>query len=244
MAGPLPHDAQGTNAKWQLPAVHADGRKFVVVALILAAFSWLIGPHTLFWPLVGLSLWVALFFRDPVRVVPVGDEFIVAPADGLVTLIQMVRPPRELTENGGLDDVAHTRVSIFMSIFDMHIQRAPITGVVRRVVYMSGRFLSADADNASEENERQHFLIERSDGVNVGFTQVAGLIARRILAFTKAGDMVAAGQRIGLIRFGSRVDVYLPAGVAARVAVGQRSVAGETILGVIGEATPARGIAQ
>jgi len=244
MAGPLPHDAQGESAKWRLPGVHADGRKFVVIAAIFTFFVWLIGWHSFVWPLLGLTLWVALFFRDPVRVIPIGDGFIVAPADGLVTLIQDVRPPRELVENNGLDDVVQTRVSIFMSIFDMHIQRAPITGTVRRVVYVSGSFLSADADNASEENERQHFLIERSDGVRVGFTQIAGLVARRILAFTKAGDMVAAGQRIGLIRFGSRVDIYLPHGVAARVVIGQRTIAGETIIGMMGEATPARGIAQ
>lgn len=244
MAGPLPHDAQGQSAKWRLPGIHADGRKFVVIAAVLTFLVWLVGLHGLVWPLLGLTLWIALFFRDPVRVVPIGDAFIVAPADGLVTLIQDVRPPRELVENNGLDDVVQTRISIFMSIFDMHIQRAPITGTVRRVVYVSGSSLSADAANASEENERQHFLIERSDGVRVGFTQVAGLVARRILAFTKAGDMVAAGQRIGLIRFGSRVDIYLPQGVAARVVIGQRAVAGETIIGILGEATPARGIAQ
>jgi len=244
MAAPLPRDAQGPSAKWRLPAVHADGRKFVVVVLVLLLISWAIGPHMLEWPLLGVALWVVLFFRDPVRMVPVGDQLIIAPADGLVTLIQEVRPPRELAENGGLDDVLHTRISIFMSIFDMHIQRAPITGAVRRVVYISGSFVNADLDKASEENERQHFLIERSDGVRVGFTQIAGLIARRILAFTKAGDLVAAGQRVGLIRFGSRVDVYLPVGVASQVAVGQRTVAGETIIGHLGNTTPARGIAQ
>lgn len=244
MAGPIPPDAQGQSATWRLPGIHTDGRKFVVIAAVVTFLVWLIGWQGFVWPLLGITLWVALFFRDPVRVIPIGDELIVAPADGLVTLIQDVRPPRELVENHGLDDVVQTRVSIFMSIFDMHIQRAPITGTVRRVVYVSGSFLSADADKASEENERQHFLIERGDGVRVGFTQIAGLVARRILAFTKAGDMVAAGQRIGLIRFGSRVDIYLPQGVAARVVVGQRTVAGETVIGLLGEASPARGIAQ
>jgi phosphatidylserine decarboxylase len=131
-----------------------------------------------------------------------------------------------------------------MSVFDVHIQRAPIAGTVSRVVYIAGKFINADLDKASEDNERQHFLVERADGVRVGFTQIAGLIARRIMAFSKVGDVVGAGQRVGLIRFGSRVDVYLPAGAAPRVALGQRTVAGETVLAVIGNAQPALGLSQ
>jgi phosphatidylserine decarboxylase len=187
---------------------------------------------------------VAAFFRDPVRSVPQGDDLIVAPADGLITLIETVPVPRELSGEGGLGDAPVTRVSIFMSVFDVHINRTPIAGKITRVVYIAGKFLNADLDKASEENERQHLLVERHDGVRIGFTQIAGLVARRIMPFVKTGDMVAAGQRIGLIRFGSRVDVFLPAGTAPRVALGQRSVAGETVLAVIGNPNPASGISQ
>ena len=127
-----------------------------------------------------------------------------------------------------------TRVSIFMSVFDVHINRTPLRGTIKRVVYIAGKFLNADLDKASEENERQHFLVERSDGVRIGFTQIAGLVARRIVAFVKEGDSVANGQRVGLIRFGSRVDVYLPHGTSSRVIKGQRCVAGETVLAEIG----------
>src|SRR5690606_22911982 len=134
----------------------------------------------------------------------------------------------------GTDPVS--RVSIFMSVFDVHINRAPVGGTVRRVIYIPGKFLNADLDKASEENERQHILIERPDGRAIGCTQIAGLVARRIVPFVKPGDIVAAGQRIGLIRFGSRVDVYLPQGTEPKVLLGQRIVAGETVLAELGEA--------
>ena len=136
------------------------------------------------------------------------------------------------------------RVSIFMSVFDVHINRTPITGIVTKVVYIAGKFLNADLDKASDENERQHFLVERNDGVRIGFTQIAGLIARRIVPFVKSGDSVTVGQRVGLIRFGSRVDVYLPAGTSSKVALGQRSVAGETILGMIGDGNSTMAVTQ
>jgi phosphatidylserine decarboxylase len=128
-----------------------------------------------------------------------------------------------------------TRVSIFMSVFDVHINRTPIAGTIKDVIYIAGKFLNADLDKASEDNERQHILVERGDGMRIGFTQIAGLVARRIVPFVKPGDMVGAGQRIGLIRFGSRVDVYLPAGTAPKVALGQRCVAGETIIAQLGD---------
>ena len=131
-----------------------------------------------------------------------------------------------------------------MSVFDVHINRAPIGGTVRRVVYMPGKFMNADLDKASEENERQHILIERGDGVAIGFTQIAGLIARRIVPFVKPGDMLAVGQRVGLIRFGSRVDVYLPAGTEPRVLLGQKIIAGETVLAEFGQALLLEGISQ
>jgi phosphatidylserine decarboxylase len=181
-----------------------------------------------------VTIWTLAFFRDPVRATPIDDRFVVSPADGLVTLIEQVLPPAELRGPDGLGDQPMTRVSIFMSVFDVHINRTPIRGTIKRVVYIAGKFLNADLDKASEENERQHFLVERSDGVRIGFTQIAGLVARRIVAFVKEGDSVANGQRIGLIRFGSRVDVYLPHGTSSRVIKGQRCVAGETVIADLG----------
>jgi phosphatidylserine decarboxylase len=136
------------------------------------------------------------------------------------------------------------RVSIFMSVFDVHINRTPIGGTISRVVYISGKFLNADLDKASEENERQHILVEGADGLRIGFTQIAGLVARRILPFVKPGDIIAPGQRIGLIRFGSRVDVYLPAGTGPQVLLGQRTIAGETVLAVAGRDERIEGVAQ
>ena len=137
-----------------------------------------------------------------------------------------------------------TRVSIFMSVFDVHINRAPIAGSIQRLVYIPGKFMNADLDKASEENERQHILIERPDGLQVGFTQIAGLVARRIVPFVKPGDIVAVGQRVGLIRFGSRVDVYLPAGTDPQVLLGQKVIAGETVLARTGQQLLIEGIAQ
>jgi phosphatidylserine decarboxylase len=209
------------------------------VTLVLALMAW----ETLAWPMAGVTLWVLAFFRDPVRTVPQGDDLIVAPADGMVTLIQNVMPPKEMAGIDGLGEAPMTRVSIFMSVFDVHINRTPIAGTIKNVIYISGKFLNADLDKASEDNERQHILVERSDGLRIGFTQIAGLVARRIVPFVKPGDMVAAGQRIGLIRFGSRVDVYLPVGTAPKVALGQRIVAGETVLARIGDGASVAGTA-
>lgn len=232
-----------TTVKWRFPAVHPEGQKFVAIAGgITLLLTWLIS-HVLFWPLVGVTMWVASFFRDPVRTTPTGQGLIVAPADGLVTMIARVPVPREMNGPNGISDASRVRVSIFMSVFDVHINRSPVAGTIRQVVYLSGKFLNADLDKASDENERQHFVVEGLEGERVGFTQIAGLVARRILGFVKPGDMVAAGQRIGLIRFGSRVDVYLPDEFAAQVTLGQRSIAGETVLGRRG-GTPVDGIAQ
>ena len=148
------------------------------------------------------------------------------------------------TGHSGLTPGQVTRISIFMSVFDVHINRAPIAGTVRRVVYIPGEFFDAGLDKASEQNERQHLLIERTDGLKIGFTQIAGLIARRIVPFVKPGDTVGVGQRIGLIRFGSRVDVYLPAGTDPKVLLGQKVVAGETVLAEIGSQQLLEGVAQ
>ena len=226
-------------AAWGWPSVHPEGRVFALIAAAASAgfafFAW----ETVAWPLAALVLGILAFFRDPKRVTPQGDNLIVAPADGLITLIKQMEPPRELVQDDGtgapgLGAGPVTRISIFMSVFDVHINRAPIGGTVRRVVYIPGRFMNADLDKASEENERQHILIERGDGLSIGFTQIAGLIARRIVSFKKEGDEVIAGDRVGLIRFGSRVDVFLPHGTAPRIIKGQRCVAGETILAEIG----------
>ncbi len=220
--------------QWRFPSIHPEGRKFVLIAAAVALFThWLISPF-LGWLLIGLAIWVAAFFRDPIRTTPQDPKSIVAPADGLVTMIVDVPPPLELQGPDLLDDGIYTRVSIFMSVFDVHINRAPIGGRVRRIAYVPGKFLNADLDKASEDNERQHFLVESADGLKVGFTQIAGLVARRIMSFVGEGDIVTAGERVGLIRFGSRVDVYLPTGTGARVLIGQRAIAGETVLGEVG----------
>ncbi|HEX4847538.1 MAG TPA: phosphatidylserine decarboxylase, partial [Novosphingobium sp.] len=204
-------DSQGRgDAHWSWPAFHPESHKFAGIVAAAAALSAYAAWETVAWPLAALVPCILAFFRDPRRVTPLDDRLIVAPADGLITLIQKVDPPRELviddgTGAPGLGAEPLTRISIFMSVFDVHINRAPIGGTVRRVVYIPGKFMNADLDKASEENERQHILIDRGDGLMIGFTQIAGLIARRIVPFVKPGDMLAAGQRVGLIRFGSRV---------------------------------------
>jgi phosphatidylserine decarboxylase len=219
-----------TTVKWRFPEVHPEGRKYVLIAGVVALASLLIWDF-ITWPLIALTVFVAAFFRDPVRVTPQGEGLIVSPADGLVTMIERVPLPRELAGPHALGETSLVRVSVFMSVFDVHINRTPISGTVRHVIYVSGKFLNADFDKASEENERQYFVVEDRNGVRVGFTQIAGLVARRIVSFVKSGDMVVAGQRIGLIRFGSRVDVFLPEGYGCAVALGQRALAGETVLG-------------
>ena len=222
-----------TTVKWRFPAVHPEGRKFLVIAGTAVVLAWMLDWDFLTWILLAVTAWVAAFFRDPIRTTPRGDNLVIAPADGLVTMIQPVAAPPELAGPDGLDG-QFTRVSIFMSVFDVHINRSPISGRVRRVAYIPGKFLNADLDKASEDNERQHFLVEGADGVKIAFTQIAGLVARRILSFVREGDTIEAGQRIGLIRFGSRVDVFLPAGTGPRILLGQRTIGGETIIAELG----------
>ena len=236
--------ALSAGVKWQWPSIHPEGRKFVVMALFVALMVYWGISHFVGMILFGVTLWVAAFFRDPVRTTPRGDRLVIAPADGLITLIQKVAPPPELRGPDAMADGDYTRVSIFMSVFDVHINRSPIAGRIVRMAYVPGKFVNADLDKASEDNERQHFLVEGHDGTRVGFTQIAGLVARRIMSFVKEGETVDVGQRVGLIRFGSRVDVYLPAGTASKVALGQRAIAGETILAIIGDDQPAAGSSQ
>lgn len=249
MAGEILDNRGRGDAQWSWPTIHPEGRKYALITAAASFVTALLAWETLAWPLAFLTLGVLAFFRDPERVVPQGDNLILSPADGLVSLIAEVDPPAELTvEDGsgarGLPKGPVTRVSIFMSVFDVHINRAPVAGTVHRVVYIPGKFMNADLDKASDENERQHLLIERPDGLAIGFTQIAGLVARRIVPFVKPGDMVAGGQRIGLIRFGSRVDVYLPAGTAPKVLLGQKVVAGETILAEFGTQKLLEGVRQ
>ena len=249
MAGDLLDNRGRGDAEWGWPPIHPEGRKFGLIAagiaLVFAFLAW----ETLAWPAAFLSLGVLAFFRDPERVVPQGPDLIVSPADGLVTMICDVPPPPELQapdgQGGqGLGSEPLTRVSIFMSVFDVHINRSPVAGTVRRVIYIPGKFLNADLDKASEDNERQHVLIERNEGAPIAFTQIAGLVARRIVPFIKPGDIVAAGQRVGLIRFGSRVDVYLPRGTEPKILLGQKVIAGETVIAEVGRAGLIEGVSQ
>ncbi|WP_404339855.1 phosphatidylserine decarboxylase [Sphingomonas sp. MMS12-HWE2-04] len=231
-----------STVKWRFPDIHPEGRKYVLIAGAIALASLFIWD-VLTWPLLFLTLGVAAFFRDPVRTTPQGEGLIVSPADGLITMIERVPLPPELRGPQALGEEPMVRVSVFMSVFDVHVNRTPITGTIRHVIYISGKFFNADLDKASDENERQYFVVEDKNGLRVGFTQIAGLVARRIVSFVKPGDMIVAGQRVGLIRFGSRVDVFLPEGYAAQVTLGQRAIAGETILAIRG-GKPATGVAQ
>jgi len=209
----------------QLVPVNAEGYPFVgaFAALSLILF-WIWSP--LGWIGTAMTVWCALFFRDPVRVTPVREGILVAPADGRVSRIANAVPPTEL----GLGPKALTRVSIFMSVFNCHVNRSPVSGRIERIAYRAGTFINADLDKASENNERNGLVIVTAGGLRVGVVQIAGLIARRIVSFVREGTAIGAGDRIGMIRFGSRVDVYLPEGVRPLVAEGQTAVAGETIL--------------
>lgn len=239
-----PHAAGSQPAAWQWPSIHPESYRFAGMAGAIALVSFLAGWSFVGWVLVALTVFICAFFRDPKRASPAGDGLILSPADGLVSQIVSVELPRQLTGEGALSPGTATRISIFMSVFDVHINRAPIGGTVTRMAYVPGAFLNADLDKASEENERQYFLIEGADGTRVGFTQIAGLVARRIVGFVREGSMVGMGQRVGLIRFGSRVDVFLPADHAPQVLKGQRAVAGETVLALKGAAPALPGAVQ
>ena len=210
--------------KRQLAPIHPEGYPFIggfaLVALIL---FWLAAP--LGWLGVIATAWCAYFFRDPARVTPVRDGLVVAPADGRISQVASAVPPQELE----LGVVPRPRISIFMSVFDVHVNRSPASGAIERVAYRPGKFINADLDKASEDNERNG-LVVRTPAGRIGVVQIAGLLARRIVCFVKQGDAVDAGVRIGLIRFGSRVDVYLPEGAKPLVAEGQIAIAGETVL--------------
>jgi len=232
-------------ARGGLPSVHPEGRKYALICAGVSLIAALLAWETIAWPLAFLSLCILAFFRDPERVVPRGDDLLVSPADGIVTQITQVEPPLEMRgDDGGLGNAPLTRISIYLSVFDVHINRSPCAGTIGRMSYIPGKFVNAELDKASEENERQHILIERTDGLKLGFTQIAGLVARRIVPFVKPGDTVGVGQRVGLIRFGSRVDVYLPAGTDSKVLLGQKVIAGETVLAEIGSQNLIEGVSQ
>src|SRR3954470_12190961 len=208
----------------QLVPIHREGYPFIGMFALASLFLfWIWAP--LGWIGTVLTIWCVLFFRDPIRVTPVREGLVVSPADGRVSQIANAVPPREL----GLSERPLPRISIFMSVFDCHINRSPVQGRVDRIAYKAGTFINADLDKASEDNERNSFIIS-TGATRIGVVQIAGLLARRIVCFTREGALVAAGERIGMIRFGSRVDVYWPEGVRPLVAEGQTSLAGETVL--------------
>lgn len=208
-----------------LKPMHPEGYRFVgVFAAITLLLFWLWEP--LGWIGVGATVWCYYFFRDPKRSVPQSPGLIVSPADGVVSLIEPAVPPAEL----GMGPEALTRVSVFMNVFNCHVNRAPIGGKVSAIAYRPGKYLNASLDKASEDNERNSLCIDLADGRRLAVVQIAGLVARRIVCFTHPGQALRTGERFGLIRFGSRLDVYLPAGVQPLVALGQSMVAGETVL--------------
>lgn len=205
--------------------MHPEGRRFVLIFAAITLGLYLVSSYL---GLVGLGLtvWCYYFFRDPERVVPTEDGIVVSPADGMISLIEKAVPPAEL----GMPDIPLTRVSVFMSVFNCHVNRSPIAGKITGVAYRPGKFFNASLDKASEHNERNSLRIEMQDGRDLAVVQIAGLVARRIMCWTHTGAFLQTGERFGLIRFGSRLDVYLPDGVDPKVRLGQTMIAGETVL--------------
>lgn len=205
--------------------MHPEGRKFVAIFAAITVVLFLIGDLP-GWIGVGLTVWCYYFFRDPKRTTPKRPGLLVSPADGVISLIEKAVPPAEL----GLADEALTRVSVFMNVFNCHVNRAPIEGEISAIAYRPGKFLNASLDKASVDNERNSVAIKMEDGRQIAVVQIAGLVARRIVCFVKTEQKMRTGERFGLIRFGSRLDVYLPEGVEPLVSLGQTMVAGETVL--------------
>ena len=215
--------------------MHPEGRRFVAIFAAVTALLFLITPF-LGWIGMGLTVWCYYFFRDPPRTTPTREGLIVSPADGVVSLIEKAVPPPEL----GMGPAPLTRVSTFMNVFNCHVNRTPIAGKVKAIAYRPGKFFNASLDKASEHNERNSLCLEIAGCRQIAVVQIAGLVARRIVCFTATGASLQTGERFGLIRFGSRVDVYLPEGVAPQVAVGQGMIAGETVLADLTATEPAR----
>ncbi len=206
--------------------IHREGHKFMAIFAAITLLMFMFLPGFFGWIGVVLTVWCAFFFRDPERVTPMREGLVISPADGRVCAIEDVIPPDELQ----LDSQTCTRVCIFMNVFDVHVNRSPHAGRLTKINYVPGKFVNAELDKASQHNERQAFTLALPNGQQLGVVQIAGLVARRIVKFVNDGDTVGTGERIGLIRFGSRVDVYLPPGKAAQVVIGQRTIAGETVL--------------
>jgi phosphatidylserine decarboxylase len=217
-----------------LVPIHREGYPFIAIAAVV---TFLLGSwwSPLGWIGAILTVWVCYFFRDPQRVTPMRDGLVVSPADGRVSLITTATPPAELD----LPQEPMTRVSIFMNVFDCHVNRSPVAGRILQILYTPGLFLNAELDKASEDNERNALVIE-TDGTRIGVVQIAGLVARRIVPFVKEGDVLSAGERFGLIRFGSRLDIYLPLSTQVLVGLGQTAIAGETVLADLRANEPAR----
>ena len=208
----------------QIPPIHSEGYPFIgAFALASLILFWIWTP--LGWIGCVLTVWCALFFRDPIRVTPVREGIVVSPADGRVSMVAPAVPPAEM----GLGDQPLMRISIFMSVFNCHVNRSPVAGRIERIAYRPGKFINAELDKASEDNERNALVIATPAG-RIGVVQIAGLVARRIVSFVREGQVVGTGERFGLIRFGSRLDVYLPEGGKPLVSEGQTAVAGETVL--------------
>jgi phosphatidylserine decarboxylase len=218
-----------------LKPMHPEGRKFVGIFAAITALLFLVLP-VLGWIGVGLTIWCYYFFRDPARVTPTRDGLIVSPADGIISLIEKAVPPAEL----GMPDMALTRVSVFMSVFNCHVNRAPVGGRITAISYRPGKFFNASLDKASADNERNSLCITVDDGRQLAVVQIAGLVARRIVCFSSKGDTLHTGERFGLIRFGSRLDVYLPDGVEPMVSLGQTMIAGETVVADLASSETAR----
>ena len=219
--------------RYILPNIHNEGWKFVgIFAAITALLAMIWQP--LGWIGLVLTVWCFYFFRDPERVTPDKPDLVVSPADGTVQMITKVKAPEEL----GLGDAKFTRVSVFMSVFNVHVNRAPAEGKILKSVYVPGKFLNATLDKASKDNERQLLSMKTKSGKEIAFVQIAGLVARRILCHAQPGQAYKAGERFGLIRFGSRLDVYLPEGVEPQVCLGQTMVAGETVIADLGSNAP------
>ena len=218
-----------------LKPMHPEGYRFVAIFAAITLILYAIW-QPLGWLGLGATIWCYYFFRDPKRAVPQGAGLILSPADGVISLIEPAVPPPEL----GMGPEALTRVSVFMNVFNCHVNRAPVAGRVVAVAYRPGKFFNASMDKASSENERNSVCLELADGRKLAVVQIAGLVARRIVCFTKEGQSLLAGERFGLIRFGSRLDVYLPDGVEPMVALGQTMCAGETVIADLGSAAPRR----
>ncbi|MEE2704873.1 MAG: phosphatidylserine decarboxylase [Pseudomonadota bacterium] len=207
------------------PPIHPEGVGFLLIFIFISFVLWVLWSPLGFLGLV-LSIWCFYFFRDPDRFTPTQDGLIISPADGIVQAISETSGPKELD----LEQDTFIRVSIFMSVFDCHVNRTPVSGKIINSVYVPGLFLNASLDKASEDNERQYLLIETENSSNIVVVQIAGLVARRIRSDVSIGQQLESGERIGMIRFGSRVDVYLPNTFKPLVSMGQKMIAGETVI--------------